>query len=177
MNANCNPNRKRGFTIWLTGLSGVGKTTLGKMLAKELNAELLDGDEIRALFYPELGFSMEDRRKNILRIAHIANILNRNGANVVVAAISPDKSVREEAKRMIKSFIEIFLDASIDVLQIRDTKGLYKKADNGELLNLTGVNQIYEKPDNPDLRLDTGRYGVLNCFSSILKLLEKEKWI
>ena len=154
----------KGFTLWLTGLSGVGKTTLTEGVVPELRArgvsvEVLDGDEVRTNLSKGLGFSKEDRDTNIRRIGYVSRLLARNGVGVVTAAISPYRAVRDEVRRAIESdgaeFIEVFVKCPIEVLARRDVKGLYKKALAGEIKEFTGVSDPYEEPHSPDIIVET----------------------
>jgi len=156
----------RGFTVWFTGLSGAGKTTLAEALAGELGRrglklEVLDGDEVRTNLSKGLGFSKEDRDTNIRRIGYVARLLARNGAGVIAAAISPYRDVRDEVRRTIEAegaaFIEVFVKCPIDVLAERDVKGLYKKALAGEIKEFTGVSDPYEEPLDPEVVVETDR--------------------
>ena len=150
----------RGLTIWLTGLSGAGKSTIaagvaGKLRAAGHRVELLDGDAVRQNLSAGLGFSKEDRDTNIRRIGFVAELLARNGVVVVVAAISPYRSVRDEVRSRIGVFLEVYVSCSMDVLLQRDVKGLYRRAIAGELPHFTGVSDPYEPPHHPDVVLDT----------------------
>ena len=151
----------RGFTLWFTGLSGAGKTTIAEIVEKELRArhgkiEVLDGDIVRTNLSKGLGFSREDRDTNILRIGFVADLLTRNGVGVIVSAISPFKEVRDQVRRNVgEGFIEIFVDAPLEVCAERDVKGLYKKAFAGEIEQFTGVSDPYEPPSAPELHIKT----------------------
>ncbi|WP_207890272.1 adenylyl-sulfate kinase, partial [Rubrobacter taiwanensis] len=131
--------RERGFTLWFTGLSGAGKTTISEIVEKELRerlgkVEVLDGDIVRTNLSKGLGFSKEDRDINVLRIGFVANLLTRNGVAVIVSAISPYKEARDQVRRDIgDGFIEVYVDAPVEVCAERDVKGLYKKAFSGEI--------------------------------------------
>src|ERR1700733_7133826 len=143
-----------GFTLWLTGMSGAGKSTISDKIIERLRAagakvELLDGDIVRTNLSQGLGFSREDRDTNIRRIGFVTELLTRHGVIVIVAAISPYRDAREEVKRKIPNFIEVHVDCPIAVLTERDTKGLYKRALAGELGNFTGISDPYEAPLNP----------------------------
>ena len=149
-------NRDRGVVIWFTGLSGSGKTTIShiledKLLAAGIPIETLDGDVVRENLSKGLGFSKEDRDTNIRRIAFVAHLLQRNGTFVITAAISPYRSVREEARAMIKDFVEVFADAPLEVCEERDVKGLYAKARAGEIKGFTGIDDPYEPPVGPEV--------------------------
>jgi adenylylsulfate kinase len=151
----------RGFTLWFTGLSGAGKTTIAEIVERELRnrlgtVEVLDGDIVRTNLSKGLGFSREDRDTNVLRIGFVANLLTRNGVAVIVSAISPYKEARDQVRRDIgDDFIEIFVDAPLEVCAERDVKGLYKKAFSGEILAFTGVSDPYEPPAAPELHIKT----------------------
>jgi len=151
----------RGFTLWFTGLSGAGKTTIAEIVERELRerfgrVEVLDGDIVRTNLSKGLGFSREDRDTNILRIGFVADLLTRNGVGVIVSAISPFKEARDQVRRNIgEDFIEIFVDAPLEVCAERDVKGLYKKAFAGEIEQFTGVSDPYEPPSAPELHIKT----------------------
>ena len=173
---------KKGFTLWLTGLSGAGKTTLAALLATELRArgvriEVLDGDEVRTNLSKGLGFSKEDRDTNIRRIGYVCRLLSRNGVGTVSAAISPYSAVRDEVRSAVEQdgaeFIEVFVKCPIAVLAERDVKGLYKKALAGELKGFTGVSDPYEEPLAPDVVVETDRESVEFSGSKILLELEQ----
>src|ERR1044072_2406283 len=158
--------RNRGFTIWLTGLSGSGKTTLAQSLidelkARDVNVELLDGDEVRTNLSKGLGFSKEDRDTNIRRIGYVSRLLSRNGVGVITAAISPYREIRDEVRHSITrdgaEFVEVYVQCPIEVLIERDVKGLYKKALAGEIKEFTGVSDPYEEPLNPEATVNTER--------------------
>lgn len=153
---------ERGFTIWFTGLSGAGKTTVSQLVAKKLlergkKVEVLDGDIVRQNLSKGLGFSKEDRDINIRRIGFVCHLLSRNGIVAVAAAISPYQTIRDENRKLIGDFIEVYLNCPIDVLTKRDAKGLYKKALAGEIKNFTGVNDPYEPPENPEVVVHTDK--------------------
>jgi adenylylsulfate kinase len=151
----------RGFTLWFTGLSGAGKTTISEIAEKELRqrfgrVEVLDGDIVRTNLSKGLGFSREDRDTNILRIGFVAELLTRNGVGVIVSAISPFKEARDQVRRKIgEDFLEVYVDAPIEVCAERDVKGLYKKAFAGEIPQFTGVSDPYEPPAAPELHIKT----------------------
>ena len=151
----------RGFTLWFTGLSGAGKTTVSEIVEKELRdristVEVLDGDIVRTNLSKGLGFSREDRDTNVLRIGFVANLLSRNGVAVIVSAISPYKGVRDQVRRDVgEDFIEVFVDCPVEVCARRDVKGLYEKAYAGEIGQFTGVSDPYEPPTAPEVVLKT----------------------
>ena len=174
-------NRK-GFTLWLTGLSGAGKTTLAELLKTELRArsvsvEVLDGDEVRTNLSKGLGFSKEDRDTNIRRIGYVCRLLSRNGVGTISAAISPYSAIRDEVRLAIAQdgveFIEVFVKCPIAVLAERDVKGLYKKALAGEIKGFTGVSDPYEEPLAPDVVVETDRESIEFSISKILLELEQ----
>ena len=150
-----------GFTLWFTGLSGAGKTTVSEIVEKELrkrigNVEVLDGDIVRTNLSKGLGFSRADRDTNVLRIGFVAKMLSRNGVAVIVSAISPYKEARDQVRRDIgEDFIEVFVSCPVEVCAERDVKGLYKKALAGEIQGFTGVSDPYEPPAAPELTLKT----------------------
>ncbi|MDQ3875847.1 MAG: adenylyl-sulfate kinase [Actinomycetota bacterium] len=157
--------RGGGFTVWFTGLSGAGKTTIAHMIGQELEArgcivEYLDGDVVRTHLSKGLGFSKEDRDTNIERIGWVAARLTRHGAAVLAAAISPYEETRGKARAMVEEFgpfVEVHVQASVEACAERDTKGLYEKALAGEIKGFTGVDDPYEAPKNPELVLETER--------------------
>src|SRR5688572_3902106 len=155
----------KGFTLWFTGMSGAGKSTIsGKVFARLKSAgakvELLDGDVVRTHLSKGLGFSKDDRDTNIRRIGFVCELLTRNGVIAIVAAISPYREVREEVRSRIGSFVEVYVTAPIEVLAERDVKGLYKKALAGEIASFTGVSDPYEPPVNPEVTIDSSREPV-----------------
>ena len=150
----------KGFTLWFTGLSGAGKSTISERVyarLKEAGAkvELLDGDVVRTHLSKGLGFSKEDRDTNIRRIGFVCELLSRNGVIAMVAAISPYKAVRDEVRSRIGDFVEVYVHCPVEVLAERDVKGLYKKALAGEIPSFTGVSDPYEPPDNPEITIDS----------------------
>jgi adenylylsulfate kinase len=151
----------RGFTVWFTGLSGSGKSTIAEMLYHELQArglktEILDGDVVRQNLSKGLGFSKEDRDTNIRRIGFVAELLTRNGVATICCPISPYKAIRDEVRAMIGAFVEVYVYATLEELATnRDPKGLYKKAMAGEITGFTGVDDPYEEPEDPELVVDT----------------------
>jgi len=167
-----------GFTIWLTGLSGAGKSTIAQRLDEELEArgravEVLDGDVIRTNLSKGLGFSREDRDENIARIAFVASLLTKHGAVVITAAISPFAEARAKARERIGAFVEVYVRCSIHELTRRDVKGLYAKALRGEIKNFTGVSDPYEAPENPDVVVDSEVETVDESVEKVLRELER----
>jgi adenylylsulfate kinase len=155
------PTEQKGFTVWFTGLSGSGKSTIAEMLyhefqARGLKTEILDGDVVRQNLSKGLGFSKEDRDTNIMRIGFVANLLTRNGVAAICCPISPYKETRDANRELIGEFVEIYVHATIEELaEHRDPKGLYKKALAGEITGFTGVDDPYEVPEEPELVVDT----------------------
>jgi adenylyl-sulfate kinase len=151
----------KGFTVWFTGLSGAGKSTIAEMLyhefqARHMKTEILDGDVVRQNLSKGLGFSKEDRDTNILRIGFVAELLTRAGVATICCPISPYRETRDQVRAMIGEFVEVYVHATLDELaQNRDPKGLYKKALAGEIKGFTGVDDPYEVPEHPELVLDT----------------------
>ena len=173
----------KGFTLWFTGLSGSGKSTITTHLVKELRKrgsklEVLDGDVVRENLSKGLGFSKEDRDTNIRRIAFVANLLSRNEVPVITAAISPYREIRDEARQMMGDrFVEAYVKASVEVCEQRDVKGLYAKARSGEIKEFTGVSDPYEPPENPELVLDTEHQSAEESAAQILTYLEERQLI
>jgi adenylylsulfate kinase len=170
-------DNKRGFTLWFTGLSGAGKTTIAEIVERDLRergrtVEVLDGDIVRTNLSKGLGFSREDRNINVLRIGFVANLLTRNGVAVIVSAISPYKEARDQVRRRIVDFVEVFVDAPLEVCAERDVKGLYKKAFSGEIAQFTGVSDPYEPPAAPDLVLKTDEEEPQESARKVIEKLE-----
>jgi len=151
----------QGFTLWFTGLSGAGKSTIAGIIEKRLRqagakVEVLDGDVVRENLSKGLGFSKEDRDTNIRRIGFVAELLSRHGVIAIVAAISPYRAVRDELRSRIRNFVEIYVECPLEVVAGRDVKGLYKKAKAGEIGQFTGISDPYEAPENPEIVLHSG---------------------
>jgi len=169
----------RGFTLWFTGLSGAGKTTVSEIVERELRekfgkVEVLDGDIVRTNLSKGLTFSREDRDTNVLRIGFVANLLTRNGVGVIVSAISPFKEARDQVRRDIgDDFIEVFIDAPLEVCAERDVKGLYKKAYSGEIPQFTGVSDPYEAPAAPELHIHTDQENPRESARRVIEKLEE----
>ena len=177
---------RKGFTLWLTGLSGAGKTTLAAELARELRAralrvEVLDGDQVRTNLSKGLGFSKEDRDTNIRRIGYVCRLLSRNGVAAISAVISPYREVRAEVRRLVEQdgaeFVEVFVKCPIDVLAERDVKGLYKKALAGEIRGFTGVDDPYEEPSAPDVVIESDREPLEFSTLKIINELEQRELV
>lgn len=167
-----------GVVLWLTGLSGAGKTTISHLLAQELKqlgskVEILDGDTIRQHLANELGFSKQDRHENIRRIGFVAQLLSRNGVIVIVAAISPYREIRAEVRAMIGNFVEVFVNSPLAICEQRDVKGLYQKARAGKIQNFTGISDPYEVPLDAEVECDTERESANeSCTKILAKLVE-----
>ena len=173
----------KGFTLWFTGLSGAGKSTISELVSTEIKArgsrlEILDGDIVRENLSKGLGFSKEDRDTNIRRIAFVADLLSRNGTPVITAAISPYREIRDEAREMMGDrFIEVYIEASVDACAERDVKGLYAKAFSGEIKEFTGVSDPYEPPENPEVRLKTEEQEPAESAAQLITYLEERELI
>lgn len=166
-----------GFILWFTGLSGAGKSTLAQYIGpliqeRGTNVEILDGDEVRENLSKGLGFSKEDRDTNIRRIAYVANLLARNGVCSMTAAISPYREIRREARGMAENFVEVYVEAPLEVVEERDTKGLYKKARAGEIKNFTGISDPYEEPEQAEVTVHTGNESIEESAQKVLAYLE-----
>ena len=170
---------QKGFTIWFTGLSGSGKSTISDVLVKKItekgrNVEVLDGDVVRTNLSKGLGFSKEDRDINIRRIGFVAHLLTRNGVAVICAAISPYIAIRNENRELIgDTFVEVYVKASVEECARRDVKGLYEKAFSGEIKEFTGVSDPYEPPENPEVVCDTENETVEESANKIMTKLEE----
>ena len=168
---------RKGFTLWLTGLSGAGKSTVASAVGERLRAEglaveVLDGDEVREHLSKGLTFSREDRDVNVRRIAYVAKLLSRNGVAVITAAISPYRSTRDEARREIgDGFVEVFVNAPLEECIRRDVKGLYDKALAGKIGSFTGVSDPYEAPLAPELELRTDQESLEESVERVLVAL------
>lgn len=171
-----------GFTLWLTGLPCAGKTTIALELERRLRAnglrvERLDGDTVRGGLTRDLGFSKEDRDKNIERVTFVAKLLSRNGVAVVAAFISPYRQARDTARRETTNFIEVFVDAPLQICIDRDVKGMYARAIKGELQQFTGISDPYEEPLNPEIAIRTAEQTVDECVNHIWAYLSNRALI
>ena len=171
---------QRGAVVWFTGLSGSGKSTVARATEERLAAQkrlvyVLDGDNVRHGLCADLGFSDADRTENIRRISHVAALLVDAGCLVLTAFISPFRADRAQAREVIgkDDFLEVFVDAPLDVCESRDPKGLYKKARGGQIPDFTGISSPYEAPTDPDLRLTTGTASLSECAKAVEALLEQ----
>lgn len=172
---------RKGVTVWFTGLSGAGKTTLchnvqSALVARGFPVEVLDGDSIREYLCSDLGFSEADRKENIKRIAYVAQLLTRNGVVVLVAAISPYESSRNQARTAIGNFIEVYVNAPLEICEARDPKGLYRRARSGTIEHFTGIDDPYEAPPSPDIECHTDVESIAEssqkAISSVLRYLQ-----
>ncbi len=172
----------KGFTLWFTGLSGAGKSTLAQrvreiLLERGMKVEVLDGDVVRQNLSKGLGFSKEDRDTNIRRIGFVCNLLTRNDVVAIAAAISPYRAIRDENRKLIGRFVEVYCKCDLDTLKERDPKGLYEKALKGEIKNFTGVSDPYEAPENPEVVVDTAAEDVEASAGKIVAKLEELNYI
>jgi adenylylsulfate kinase len=168
--------KQYGLTIWFTGLSGAGKSSLNRVVEKKLRSlgyqvEVLDGDIVRQNLCNGLGFSKADRDENIRRIGFVAHLLTRNNVIVLVSAISPYREVREEVRQRIGNFVEVYVNSPLEICEQRDVKGLYKKARNGDIKHFTGIDDPYEPPLNPEVECRTDKENVEESASKVLAKL------
>jgi len=173
---------QKGFTLWFTGLSGSGKTTVAKLVEQELRSrclrvERLDGDIVRQSLTRDLGFSKEDRDKNIERVTFVAKLLTRNGVAVLCSFISPYRERRAKTRREIGELIEIYVECPVEVCAQRDVKGMYTKAFAGEIKNFTGVSDPYEEPENPEIICHTAQETSEESAAKIVTYLEGQRYI
>jgi adenylyl-sulfate kinase len=173
-----NPKASRGLTVWFTGLSSAGKTTISQALYDALKSqghrlEWLDGDAVRQRLSKDLGFSKEDRNENVRRIGALAEQLTWGGAIVLVSAISPYRSARDEQRQRIGEFLEVWVHAPLEVCENRDRKGIYRRARAGELLNVTGIDDPYEHPLAPDVECRTDRETLEESVAKVLEAVER----
>jgi len=170
--------KHQGMTLWFTGLSGAGKTTISKAVEARLReqgykVEVLDGDVVRENLTKGLGFSKADRDENIRRIGFVAQLLTRNGVIVIVSAISPYRAIRDEVRGKIGNFVEIYVNAPLAVCEERDVKGLYKKARAGEIKSFTGIDDPYEPPLNPEVECRTDRETLAESVEKVMAKLNE----
>ena len=174
--------KQRGVTIWFTGLSGSGKSTIAHALEAELRRqgyglEILDGDIVRTNLTKGLGFSREDRDENIRRIGFVSHLLTRNGVIVLVSAISPYRDIRAEVRERIDDFVEVYVDAPLEVCEDRDVKGLYKRARAGEIKQFTGIDDPYEAPLNPEVHCHTDTETVEESVAKVIAKLTELSYL
>ncbi|MGD6816232.1 adenylyl-sulfate kinase [Metabacillus sp. 84] len=177
-------NGHHSFVIWFTGLSGSGKSTIANELARMLHKSgvqvyVLDGDNVRQGLNGDLGFSDEDRRENIRRIGEVSKLFTDAGSVVITAFISPFKEDRSHVRKIMEpdEFIEVFAECSLEQCEARDPKGLYKKARKGEIKGFTGIDSPYEKPDHPEITLQSGKYNPAECAEQVISFLKDKKFI
>jgi adenylyl-sulfate kinase len=170
-------NNKKGIVIWFTGLPCSGKTTLSKEIEKyfqnkNLPIQRLDGDVVRETISNDLGFSKEDRDKNIERMSYVAQILSNNGVNVVSAFVSPYQEMRNFTRSLCDNFVEVYVKCDIEECKKRDVKGMYAKAQRGEIKDFTGVQDPFEEPRNPEVIVDTQNESIEQSMQKIIKYLK-----
>ena len=175
-------NKQKGFCLWFTGLPCSGKTTIAKIVEdklkeKGMNVECLDGDVVRQSLTRDLGFSKEDRDKNIERVTFVAKLLSRNGVAALVSFVSPYIGARDNARKECTNFIEAYVKCPVEECEKRDVKGMYKKARRGEIKDFTGIDDPYEEPLNPELVLETDKEDAEKSASRILKKLGETGFI
>ena len=169
----------RGFVVWLTGYPAAGKTTIGSLVAAELErrghlVDILDGDEVRTMLSRGLGFSRDDRETNVERVGWVASRLARAGAVVVVSLVSPYASGRATARALVEqhtAFVEVHVDTAVEECARRDPKGLYRRAAKGDLEDFTGVSAPYERPERPEVRLQTKGRSPVQCAQEVVEAL------
>jgi adenylylsulfate kinase len=172
-----------GFVVWMEGLAGSGKTTLSRETATRLRAagwkaEILDGDEVRRMFSPELGYSRKDREFHARRVSYVAQLLARNGVAVIVAMITPYETSRQVARSVQGArFTEVWLKCPLEVCRRRDPKGIYRRSTEGGVAHMTGVDDPFEEPLNPDLILDTSTASVEDVTQRILGHLREREFL
>lgn len=171
-----------GFVLWFTGLSGAGKTTIAQALVPKLHErgikiERLDGDVVRETLTKDLGFSKEDRDKNIERVTFVAKLLSRNNVGVVSSFISPYAATRDWVRKEVTNFIEVYVSTPIEVCEDRDVKGMYAQARAGKIQNFTGVNDPYEAPVNPELVIPTHEQTLEESVNLVIAYLEEHGYI
>jgi len=167
----------KGFTLWFTGLPCSGKSTLAKgveeiLLERGMKVEVLDGDVVRTNLSKGLGFSKEDRDINIRRIGFVCHLLTRNDVITIAAAISPYRAIRDENRKLIGRFAEVFVKCPVEVAEQRDVKGMYAKAKKGEIKGFTGIDDPYEEPLKPEVVVDTSKESVEESIEKIIRTLE-----
>jgi adenylyl-sulfate kinase len=167
-----------GFTVWFTGWSAAGKTTLATALEKRLrrrgiqNVQRLDGDVVREDLTKDLGYSKEDRDENIRRVTFVAELLANNGVATLVSFISPYRALRNKARQRCLNFVEVYVKCSLDTLARRDPKGLYARAMAGEIPNFTGISDPYEEPESPEVIVETDNETVEESLQKVISALE-----
>ena len=173
-----NSKDQKGFTLWFTGLPCSGKSAIADRLAevlkeRGLRVERLDGDIVRQSLTRDLGFSRKDRDENIRRVTFVAKLLSRNGVAVLTSFISPYREIRDESRREIENFLEVYVKCPVDVCMKRDVKGMYKKALRGEIKEFTGVSDPYEEPLHPEILIESDRESLEESVNRVLRGVEK----
>ena len=177
---------EKGFVLWFTGLPGSGKTTIARGVAKVLRekgfrVEVLDGDEVRRWLSPEAGFTREDRIRHLTRVAYVSRLLARNGVIVIASFVSPYRDVRKKIRSIIEEeglpFIEVYVECSIEECMRRDPKGLYKRALKGEIKHMTGIDDPYEPPINPEIKINTEKESITNNINKVLNRIRELRLI
>ena len=175
---------QRGCVAWFTGLSGSGKSTVSRVVEEKLAADkrlvyVLDGDNVRHGLCADLGFSDADRKENIRRIGHVAALMADTGAIVLTAFISPFRSDRQQVREVVgdHDFLEVFVDAPLDVCESRDPKGLYKKARAGQIPEFTGISSPYEPPESPAVHMKTGELSLDECAAAVQDMLKQRGFL
>jgi adenylyl-sulfate kinase len=171
-----------GFTVWFTGLTASGKTTVAQLVQEELlrrgyKVELLDGDEVRKWLSDGLGFTREDRDRNVMRIGYVCKLLSRNGVVAIAAAISPYRDTRERLKDEIGEFVEVYVKCPLEICEQRDYKNIYKRAREGKIDHVTGISDPYEEPLDPDVLLETHLESPSQCASKVIRTLEEMGYV
>ena len=171
--------KSKGFTLWFTGLSGSGKSTIAEGLARKLrmidiSVVLLDGDEVRKTLSSDLGYTKEERDFHITRVANVSYLITKNDVICIACVISPTKKIRDFARKTINNFIEVYTKCPISVCMKRDVKGHYQKVKNGEIKDFVGINVPYEEPEKPEIILDTDKESVNESIDRLLQYLELE---
>ncbi len=174
--------KQKGVTLWFTGLSGSGKTTIAMEVERILKAngyrvERLDGDEIRQYLCRDLGFSKADRDENIRRVSYVAGLLTKNDIITLCCFVSPYREARKEARALSSNFVEIYVNTPLEICEKRDTKGLYAKARSKEIASFTGVSDPYEPPEDPELEILAGGEEVTESAEKVLQYLLKQGYI
>nr|WP_237728940.1 adenylyl-sulfate kinase [Bacillus halotolerans] len=174
-------NKHKSSILWLTGLSGSGKSTIANAAARELFEQgyqviVLDGDNIRHGLNKDLGFSDKDRKENIRRIGEVAKLFVQQGTIVITAFISPFREDRDQVRQLVEAgeFNEVYIKCDLDICEQRDPKGLYKKARNGEIPFFTGIDSPYEEPEAPELVLDSGQYDREECKNQLIEFVKQQ---
>ncbi|OGF27181.1 adenylyl-sulfate kinase [Candidatus Falkowbacteria bacterium RIFOXYB2_FULL_34_18] len=173
---------QKNFVLWFTGLSGAGKTTIADLVFQKLkqkifSIERLDGDMVREHLTRDLGFSRGDRDENIRRVGFVSRLLSRNGVVVIASFITPYNHHREMLRETVDNFIEVFVDAPLEVCESRDPKGIYKKARAGEIEFFTGIDDSYDVPESPHIHIKTDEVGIEESVAIVLEYLKKNTYI